>query len=667
MRALKMSLYNTLRIMALIIQYVPTSTCLNTMNGSPLRNHFRCIKHQHYRNEPLRPVSITRSRSISEKTEKHTKSEGFSWSLSGSVTGLFEVLEEEEDDDDIGMDGSKSPMSEPNDDIDIQQEEGNEHGVSDAEALLACWSFLKRRKRFGEWNEYDERRAQNAISQNYFLTEDEAADLILDEDDDDDEHEDHDEFEEADIDLNYDYLNDDGGGGSIATVQDILALSTPDDDRHIFNGDGDGEDDVAEDLIIISSFVSDTDGLNSTNGMSIEADSEDINIEQDTETMIQNIMSGVTPVDDEYIFGGGVDDEDDVAKDLITISSFISNTDNLNITGGIGVETISETKDIDQWYTEFTSLPTEATPSRKRRVDAMKRRWEDPAYRKDWHEKRWGSKSSSHGSKEAQLTDRERQAIQGARALPIDFLGSDELASMTEDEIADAIRTRVRSTRQRVESRKETLQRRKDALAMQIQDLEKLAADDDDDSDEDEDTLPREVLFYPTAEMLKEVRQKRSETAKKLYATRLKNQKRDKDDEPTKLSPSASSSSSKTESPTRNKGRYFPPKQLTPQDAFLRIENDLDHGKKPAINDVRLVLEPGRMKNRKLLLRRILQDEFNLRGKCVPPIGTNGMEDTIKDVNDCYEDELEFVTHATIKQLGMFVIHSLKKRDHSIE
>ena len=76
------------------------------------------------------------------------------------------------------------------------------------------------------------------------------------------------------------------------------------------------------------------------------------------------------------------------------------------------------------------------------------------------------------------------------------------------------------------------------------------------------------------------------------------------------------------------------------------------------------------MKNRKPLLRRILQDEFDLRGKCVPPINNGSDNDDAHDDDDDYdedededEDELEFVTHCTIEQLGIFIISLLNEED----
>lgn len=585
--------------MLLISGYLRMSTCLIMIHKPTFKFHLHCSNHQYHRQEHLHPVSKNRNRFLSENNQKYTKRSGFYWSTCSSIRGLFEVLEEEvcndfDQDDDHGIDSSQSRLLGIND---IEKEEENINKVSDAEALLACWSFLKRRKRLGGWNEYEERQTQNALSQNFFLTDEELGDIILDEDDDDDGDDGEDKreaiekLEDPDNAFNFEKLYDDDGTGSITTVQDILSGSSPVNDKHRFD-------------------------------------------------------------DESY-------DDDDVAKDHITISSFISDTDSPIATEDIGINN-SESKDIDLWYTEFTSFPTEPSHSRTRRVDAMKRRWEDPAYRERWHEKRWGSKSNHQGKKYTQQTGRERQAIQRARDLPSGFLGSDELASMTEEEIANAITTRIRSTRKRIARRKETLQGRKDVLAAQIKALESLSEDIDDNYfHKDEDTLPREVRFSPTKKTLEKARQTRSERAKNLYATRLRNQNRDKEDPQTESSLLASSSFSKNKAPTRKKGPYYPPKQQTPQDAFLRIENDLDNGISPTINDVRLVLEPGRMKNRKSLLRRILQDGFSLRGKCVPYF-----PNTDDATEDDY-DELEFVTHCTIERLGIFIISLLKNDDDS--
>ena len=88
-------------------------------------------------------------------------------------------------------------------------------------------------------------------------------------------------------------------------------------------------------------------------------------------------------------------------------------------------------------------------------------------------------------------------------------MGSDELASLTEEKIADAIMTRIQSTKKRVAKRKQTLQGRKYVLAAQIKALETLPEEDDDNDDDEKDyqedeaaskqlKLSRDVLFAPS-------------------------------------------------------------------------------------------------------------------------------------------------------------------------
>jgi len=511
------------------------------------------------------------------------------------ITSISEEGDDDDDDDNLNDDGHGDGHGD------------DEYVVSDAEALLACWSFLKRRKRLGKWIEYEERQAQKALSRNYFLTDDEVGDELLDEillDDDDDEDEDTNteqesrgEEEDDEVDLTYnDHYDDDDDDHvtSMATVQDLLF------DDYKVDGDIDSSGDVAKDIKIISSLIADQE-----NPMAMNAN-------------------------------------------------------------GIEIEMSTKVGDIDLSYSEFTSFPTEPSDTRLRRVNAMKRRWEDHSYRERWYQKRWGNRKRK---KELQ-SDIERNAIQRARALPHGFLGSDELVSMTEEEIADAIRARIESTRKRVAKRKQTLRGRKEFLATQMKALEVKSAGDEDISDPKEEdsklqNLSRDSLFAPDKKKLEQAKRERSERAKRLYATRLKNQESQNGNETnTELQLTKSQSLSKMKSSPRKKGPYYPPKQQTPQDAFLRIENDLDRGVTPSVDDVRLILVPGKMKNRKPLLKRILLDEFNLRGKCVPPTTNLDGDDVYDDPNDRDEIELEFAHRCTIERLGLFIIHLLK-RDRS--
>jgi hypothetical protein len=197
-------------------------------------------------------------------------------------------------------------------------------------------------------------------------------------------------------------------------------------------------------------------------------------------------------------------------------------------------------------------------------------------------------------------------------------MGSPELASMTEDDIDHAIKTYVKARKQRVVSRAKTLEERKSLIAT---------------TPKPEERLPRDSLFQRDQEALKEAKRQRSERAKAAYATRLKNEK------------------IKRKEPARKSVKAFLPARATPQDALLRIEDDLNRGAFPPVDDMKVIMKPLKLAKRKDLLRKILSDLFDLRGKCVP---------LDLDDPDC---EKEFATQSSISDLGSFVIHLLETRN----
>ena len=90
----------------------------------------------------------------------------------------------------------------------------------------------------------------------------------------------------------------------------------------------------------------------------------------------------------------------------------------------------------------------------------------------------------------------------------------------------------------------------------------------------------------------------------------------------------------------------------SPKEALLRIASDLDQGEVPLIEDIQLILKPDKLGMRKDLLRRILNDHFDLRGKCV-------------DLDDDPESEKVSVTKCSIQALGSFVIHLLQSKERN--
>lgn len=270
-------------------------------------------------------------------------------------------------------------------------------------------------------------------------------------------------------------------------------------------------------------------------------------------------------------------------------------------------------------YGLFTSFPTEPSQTRIRRSQSAKKTFADPEWKAMWYERRWGD-----GTKKATKTPYQKQLEYRMRALPTGFLGSPELASMTEEDIAEAIRMYFTSKQKRVDTRAKTLVEQKAAL----------------DPLRNEKKLPRDALLMEDTSALKAAQLKRGERAKKLYETRLKNRRAEE--------------VTKTEKETTDIPREIFSSSRDPslKEALLRIASDLDQGELPRIEDIELILRPDKLGTRKDLLRRILNDHFDLRGKCVPV-----------DLDDPESAKI-FATKCRVLDLGSFVIHLLRSKEN---
>jgi hypothetical protein len=216
-------------------------------------------------------------------------------------------------------------------------------------------------------------------------------------------------------------------------------------------------------------------------------------------------------------------------------------------------------------------------------------------------------KGASYAAKQKRLDER-------VRSMPRSLFESRELASLTEEEIMEAIRTYVVSNRKRSKAHtKDARQERK--------------------TEKDESVKrgkSKIELFFGSNDAKKEAQRKRAERAIKAYQTRLANQGR--------LVPTK----------TRHKRTHdVVPTSDTPKDALIRIQVQLESNLWPPIADVELILKPLMLGRRKDLLRRILNEHFDLRGKCVPV-------DSSK--------ELLFVTQCSIEELGAFVLQKMQER-----
>ena len=271
------------------------------------------------------------------------------------------------------------------------------------------------------------------------------------------------------------------------------------------------------------------------------------------------------------------------------------------------------------WYGEFLSFPAKPSETRLRRSLASKRTWSDPEFRKKWHNKRWGEKGL--GIKEV-LSNEKKIMRNRVRALPAGFLCSSELASMTEMEIDQAIKTYRLGRKRQSKSRASTMMERKKKLS------ERPTGG--------EERLARDSLFAIDNRKLIDAKKKRSETAKKAYKTRLKN------------------SPQKVAEPPKANARLLPSNGARPQDAMIRIEADLSLGAFPRIDDLKLIMGPQKMRKRRETLRRILSERFSLRGRCIP-----------SDLDHPIDSAKEFVTQAPIQKVGNFVIYLLEDSKNS--
>lgn len=271
---------------------------------------------------------------------------------------------------------------------------------------------------------------------------------------------------------------------------------------------------------------------------------------------------------------------------------------------------------------EFTSLPTSPSEERVNRSNAAKKTWSDPEWKAMWYEKRWGRlrNMTPSASKQKRLDDK-------IRSMPPKMFESEELAALTEEEIEEAIRTYVVSNRKR--SRAHTTDAK----------IEKKRAEkEEDERRKGKGEKAKIDLLFGSEEALKEAQRKRSERATKAYQTRLSNQNKNR---PT----------SKGETTIQSIPTDSLPSGDTPKDALVRVQAALVSDQLPSIADVKLILKPPKLGRRKDLLRRILNEYFDLRGKCVPADPSS--EDS----------DLLFVTQCSIDQLGSYVLEKMKERD----
>lgn len=289
------------------------------------------------------------------------------------------------------------------------------------------------------------------------------------------------------------------------------------------------------------------------------------------------------------------------------------------------VEELEDDDTIEQQQESVYAFFDEPSESRIKRSQGAKRKWSDPEWKSFWYQKRWGNKVQNADDTKYKSTLEERLR----RLQPETFLANEAVAAMTHEEIAEAIRSYVSAREKRSVAKKKSLKEQKElvqssGMKTMVEDIKMKKASVD-------------SILKQDAESLAEARRKRAERAQKAYQKRLENQKKN------------GKSSPRTRTTRRNKMDLLTPAN-TPKAALERVEFFLDQNLVPEEKDVVLLLEPQKLARRRDVLRRILEECFQLRGKCVPV-----------DLAEPDADSKLFVTQAPIHHLGEFCLTKIRE------
>jgi len=201
-----------------------------------------------------------------------------------------------------------------------------------------------------------------------------------------------------------------------------------------------------------------------------------------------------------------------------------------------------------------------------------------------------------------------------------------------------------------------------------------------------DDTDIDSLSFETSVKVMKKLRRKRGEQSKRAFETRVANLETNATTSLAKRISMLPRSPNSFMSNSRHYNNYSGYKnndigleinreddveeELSPMQAILRIDMALDQNLTPSTIDVETILKPGRLGRRRSLLRRILSECFDLRGKCVPRLvdRKNDFRNYNEvDLGEPAEDatsgeELEFTTKCTIEELGSFVLVKLREK-----
>jgi hypothetical protein len=309
------------------------------------------------------------------------------------------------------------------------------------------------------------------------------------------------------------------------------------------------------------------------------------------------------------------------------------------------------------WQSDSSSGSSSPMIVHQRRSRAALKKFADPEWKAAWYERRWGHKSvynvthhpSGTSVSPAKAAKQQRLLEERMRAYQMDrFMSNANLSAMTEHEIAHAIQTYVQSKQRRGAARRRQ---------RQVWDSTSLAEQPLNATFGNSSSMPRDSLYQLNASALQERRLRRSEIARRSYQRRLENESQRE----SSLSNGCNNGDVELGPAVGIVSRTQPP--ASPHDALQQIQSfwlqdaTIEQLQRSRYVDpwldlertVQFALEPTKLSHRKQVFCRLLAAMFGLRGKCVP--GFSGGD-----------GRLQFVTKASIADLGSFVLETIRQR-----
>lgn len=302
-----------------------------------------------------------------------------------------------------------------------------------------------------------------------------------------------------------------------------------------------------------------------------------------------------------------------------------------------------EEREIEYSTNPFSTSPLYPSEEHIKRSRSREHLWNNHTWKESWYEKRWEGKK---------VTDdhiRRKKVKRRIENLPSNIMNTPEFASLSEEEVLNATLSYQSYTEKMAEAKK---QLKRDRLAQREEFRKSLAAlrkegeemallmksTNATRSDAIERSTP--LSFDPSPAVMIDLKAKRSNKARRAYQNRV--------DTKIRKQPSASTEDEVTFGQVYSTLEVESGKSIQ---AILRINDTLDCDGLPSIADVQAILNPSRLRGRKAVLLRILDDCFDLRGKCIPK-------------QEGGNTELQFATTCSIQSLGDFVLMKLKETDN---